>query len=263
MTAVGRAKVNRFVSVMKDSARAVLSATNILLEHFGIQLVRTSNAFGFRPSLRALKARGFHPATVFDVGVAYGTRELYAEFKHAKYFLIDPVPQSLPYMRDWATTLDAKVYNIALGDSDGDLDMSVPDDIRGSTLYEQIEPPDQQSRVSVPVKRFDSAFQVSDLIPPCLVKIDVQGAELSLLKGMGKLIRDVDIFIIEVSLIVTLDGTAAHMFDVLDYLRQNEFTLYDICGLIRRPLDNALAQLDLVFCKKTSDLLQDRRWTSR
>lgn len=257
-----KAKVNRFVSAAKDRARGGLAAANVLLEHFGVQVVPNSNAFGFRPSLQALKARGFHPATVFDVGVAYGTRELYAEFKDAKYFLIDPVPQSLPYMRKWANTLNAKVCNIALGESDRELEISVPDDIRGSTLYEQIGPADQQERIWVPMRRFDSAFQSSDLVPPCLVKIDVQGAELSLLKGMGRLIREVDIFIIEVSLIVTLEGAAAHIFDVLDYLRQNEFTIYDICGLIRRPLDNALAQLDLVFCKQMSNLVQDRRWNS-
>jgi len=113
--------------------------------------------------------------------------------------------------------------------------------------------------VWVPIKRFDSVFQDADLVSPCLVKIDVQGAELAVLRGMGALIRNVDLFIVEVSSIVTLEG-AAPMFETIDYMRQNGFTIYDICGLGRRPLDNALAQLDLVFCKNDSKLLEDRRW---
>jgi FkbM family methyltransferase len=255
--------VKRFVSVLRDRARTKLSAANLLLGHFGIQIVRKPNSFGFRPALRRIKALGIEPATIFDIGVAYGTEDLYAEFKCAKYFLVDPVPQSLPYMQRWAKTLHATVHNVALGESDGELEIGVPDDIRESTLYEEIEQSGSLKRISVPIKRFDSIFQPADLVSPSLVKIDVQGAELALLKGMGQLIHDIDIFIIEVSSIVTLDGPAAHMFDVLDYLRRNEFTVYDVCGLCRRPLDNALAQMDLMFCKNTSKLLQDRRWSAQ
>lgn len=252
--------MNRFVSVLKDRARAGLSATNTALARCGIQIVRTSDAVGFRSSFRRLKALGVEPRTIFDIGVAYGTREMYAEFKHAKYFLVDPVPQSVPYMESWSNVLDARICNVALGEVDGVLEIRVPDDIRGSTLYEQVDQDSTLTRISVPVRRFDSLFQRSDLVGPCLVKIDVQGAELSLLKGIGGLIEDIDIFVVEVSSIVTLNGAAAHMFDVFDYFRQKRFTLYDICGLCRRPLDSALAQLDLMFCRDTSKLLRDRRW---
>ena len=217
---------------------------------------------GFVQHFQRIKALGIEPAAIFDIGVAYGTPDLYAEFKNAKYFLVDPVPQSLPYMRGWAKTLNVSIHSIALGDFDGELETNVPDDIRASTLYEEIGPAGSLKRILAPIRRFDSVFKPADLVAPCLVKIDVQGAELSLLKGMGKLVRDIDIFIIEVSSIVTLDGPAAHMFDIIDYLRWNEFTIYDICGLGRRPLDNALAQLDLMFCKKTSRLVQDRRWSA-
>lgn len=254
--------MKRLVSVFRERAKATLSAMNLLFEHFGIQIVRKSSAVGFRPAFRRLKALGINPATIFDIGVAYGTPELYAEFSRAKYFLVDPTPESLPYMQGWAGTLNASVHNFALGDINGELEIGVPADIRGSTLYEEIEPTGLLKRIVVPIRRFDSAFQAADLAAPCLVKIDVQGAELSLLRGMGTLIQRIDLFLVEVSSIVTLDGSAAHMFDVIDYLRQNGFTLYDVCGLGRRPLDNALAQLDLMFCKRTSMLLQDRRWSN-
>jgi FkbM family methyltransferase len=199
------------------------------------------------------------PTTIFDIGVAYGTPELYAEFADGKYFLVGPLPHLLPYMRMWAKKLDASLYNIGLGEMEGELEISVQEDIGGSTLYKELGAATTIGRIAVPIRRSDTVFQPADLAPPCLVKINVQGAELAVLRGMGTLIQNVDLFIVEVSSIVTLDG-AAHMFETIDYLRQNGFTIYDICGLGRRPLDNALAQLDLVFCKNDSRLLKDRRW---
>jgi FkbM family methyltransferase len=245
--------------VLKGWTKSTLSMTNALLGRLGWNVVRKSNVVGFRPTLQRIKSLGVEPATIFDIGVAYGTPELYAEFADRKYFLVDPLPHSLPYMRMWAKKLDASIYNIALGEMMGELEIIVQEDIGGSTLYREVGAASTIGRVAVPIRRFDSVFQPADLAPPCLVKIDVQGAELAVLRGMGTLIQNVDLFIVEVSSIVTLEG-AAHMFETTDYMRQNGFTIYDICGLGRRPLDNAMAQLDLVFCKNDSRLLKDRRW---
>jgi FkbM family methyltransferase len=245
--------------VLKEWTKSIYSFANAVLGHLGWQIVRKSIVVGFRPALQRIKALGVEPATIFDIGVAYGTPELYAEFANGRYFLIDPLPHSLPYMRRWAQKLDASIYNLGLGETEGELQISVQKDIGGSTLYRELGSADTIGTVRVPIRRFDSLFQPADLASPCLVKIDVQGAELAVLRGMGKLIQNVDLLIVEVSSIVTLEG-AAHMFETIDYMRQNGFTIYDICGLGRRPLDNALAQLDLVFCKNDSRLLQDRRW---
>jgi hypothetical protein len=101
--------------VLKGWTKSTLSMTNALLGRLGWNIVRMSNVVGFRPTLRRIKALGVEPATIFDIGVAYGTPELYAEFAQAKYFLVDPLPHSLPYMRMWAQKLDASLYNIGLG----------------------------------------------------------------------------------------------------------------------------------------------------
>ncbi|MEH1792137.1 hypothetical protein [Nostoc sp.] len=37
---------------------------------------------------------------------------------------------------------------------------------------------------------------------------------------------------------------------------------YDICGLTRRPLDQALWQADLIFVPRNSPLISDKRWTA-
>src|SRR5882762_6759290 len=66
--------------------------------------------------MRNLKRSGFAPKTVFDVGVAAGTPDLYAAFPQARFYLIDPTRQSLPHMTQIARRFDAAIFNLALGD---------------------------------------------------------------------------------------------------------------------------------------------------
>jgi FkbM family methyltransferase len=197
---------------------------------------------------------------VFDIGVAQGTPELYAVFPDAHYYLVDPTRESLPYMERIARQLDARILNVALGDAEGELEIGVrTDDIGGSTFYEEIGPLGPTRRYPVPVRRFDQA--IDGFERPALCKIDVQGSEMSVLRGMGKRIHDVDAILIEASVIATIrDGP--EIAEVVSYLRQQGFVVYDVLGGGRRPLDSALAQLDLLFVKEDSPLRSDHRWSA-
>jgi FkbM family methyltransferase len=244
----------------KDLVKTGLAGVNRTSEWSGLQVIPKRRTVSFRASFQRVKALGFNPATVFDIGVGYGTPELYASFKDARYFLVDPVPESSTYMQKWCRVLNASSHNIALGEADGELEVGVPSDIRGTTIFRQVEQIGALKYSVVPIRRFDSVFHLTDLITPCLVKIDVQGAELAVLKGMGSLLTSVEVVVIEVSSIVTLDGGAAVIYEVMAYMEQNGFAVYDICDFSRRPLDGALAQVDLMFVAKTSRLRADRRW---
>lgn len=210
--------------------------------------------------LRNLRAQGFEPRTVFDIGVAHGTPELYAAFPDARYYLIDPTRESLPYMENISRRLDAKVLNVALGDKEGELEIGVrTNDIGGSTFYEEIGPLGPTRRYTVPVRRFDQAIDAFER--PALCKIDVQGAEMSVLRGMGERIHDVDAILIEASVIATIKN-GPEIAEVVAYLHQQGFVVYDVLGGGRRPLDRALAQLDLLFVKDDSPLRADHRWSA-
>lgn len=247
---------------IRPLAKVTYRLINKALQTVGLRLVRWRNACEFPQVIELLKAKGFYPSTVFDIGVAYGTPDLYYGFNQAKFHLIDPLPQSLPYMKSWAATISADIHNVAIGEIEKNLEIEVREDIGKSTFFRELGNNTLSiSRIIVPVKRFDKIFSGSDVSDKTLAKIDVQGAELQVLRSMGNLLESIDVFIIEVSSIVTLDGGAAHMFEVIDFLRPRGYTIFDICGIGRRSLDNAMAQLDLVFIKQDSELLKDRRWS--
>ncbi len=210
--------------------------------------------------LDTLKSLGFHPRTVFDVGIAAGTPGLYAAFPDAHYILVDPTRASLPHMRRIAHELDAEVCNFALGDRDGEIEIEERlDDINGATFFREIGPLGATERYAVPVRRFDRAF--SEFARPTLCKIDVQGAELMVLRGMGERMNDIDVFIVEASVLATIEA-APEAYEVIAFMRQKGFVIYDIVGTARRPLDNALAQLDMIFVRENSPLRADRRWAA-
>jgi FkbM family methyltransferase len=238
----------------------LLRGLNAILELLGLRPIRWRAGCDFPQVIALLKRQGFSPTTIFDIGVAYGTPELYQEFPDATYHLVEPVPGALRYMQRWARRLTATIHPVALGDTAGEAQMEMRADISKCTVYHEIAATQLLPPITVPVERFDARFIRPDLKPPVLVKIDVQGAELQVLRGMGGLLDVIDVFIVETSTIVTVAGGAAHLFDVVDHLRVHGYTLYDICGVGRRPLDGALAQLDLVFVKEASPLIADKRW---
>jgi FkbM family methyltransferase len=232
---------------------------NKLVEPCGLELTRLGTAPSFRFALRNLKVNGFDPRTVFDIGVARGTPDLYAAFPRAKYWLFDPTRESLAYMRELTRTLDAEVVNVALGDRKCTLTIDVRTNMSEATLFEEIGVADSKVKYEVDVERFDSI--VTDFERPALCKIDVQGAELMVLRGMGTRLRGIEVVIVEVSTIVTLHGGAPEAIEVIKFMDEAGFSIYDICGVARRPLDRAMAQTDIVFCRRQSRLRSDKRWS--
>ena len=238
----------------KAAVKRVLSYSTLVLH----RMVGVVPAWAF--VLRNLRARGFVPRTVFDIGVARGTPELYAVFPEARYYLVDPTRESLPHMEAIARRLDVEILNIALGDEEGEFEIGVrTGDIGGSTFFEEIGPLGPTRRYPVAVRRFDRA--IGEFQRPALCKIDVQGSEMRVLRGMGERIHDVDAILIEASVIATIrDGP--EIAEVIGFLRQKGFVVYDVLGGGRRPLDSALAQLDLLFVKENSGLRADHRWSA-
>jgi len=73
------------------------------------------------------------------------------------------------------------------------------------------------------------------------------------------LLEQVEVIILEVSFFRFLKN-APDFYDVVAYLKSIGYVVYDIFGGINRPLDNALAQKDLIFVKENGILRQSHGW---
>jgi FkbM family methyltransferase len=234
------------VSRLKDFLRPYLS-----------YIPGRATAPSWHHSLRLLDRHGIRPKTVFDIGVAYGTYELYRAFPNAYYHLIDPTRESLHHMRQLERQLRCEIHPVALGHHDGEVEIEIRSDIQGATLLEDLGEREVLRHDRVPMRRFDSL--IDSIARPALCKIDVQGAELMVLEGMTGRMDSIDAFIVETSTIASLKG-GPEVHDIVRFMHGHGFVVADIVGMARRPLDGATAQLDLLFLPDGSPLRRDRRW---
>ena len=234
---------------LKDRLRPLASA-----------LPQLSGLPSWARAMGVLKHHGFSPATVFDIGVAYGTFPLYRAFPDAFYHLIDPAQESLAYMRRLSRRLRCEIHAVALGDHDGEAAFEVRADIqefdaaRGNGAATRAS---HRPRAAAALRPLFGG----PIARPALCKIDVQGAELMVLAGMTGRLADIDALVVETSTIATVKG-GAEVEGVVRFLGDHGFVLADIIGLRRRPLDNATAQLDLLFVPKEAAPRHDRRWAA-
>ncbi len=94
---------------------------------------------------------------------------------------------------------------------------------------------------------------------PDLLKLDVQGYELHVLKGGTASLPRVGAILAEVNLLDIHEGVPL-LDELVAWLAGHGFVAYDICGMTHRPLDGALWQIDMLFVPRSSILRSDKRW---
>lgn len=132
----------------------------------------------------------------------------------------------------------------------------------GSSLLQETEGPQIDDRaIHVQTVRLDDLVEQQKLTGPFLLKIDVQGAELQVLSGATNILRQAEYILVETSLFKFFkDGPLLQ--EVIGYLQQHNFVVYDILNPQYRPLDNALGQVDLVFVPAHSILRKEHIYAS-
>ncbi len=237
------------------------------LRAMGLEIRRVAPSGGARTEkvfllemLEQLKEAEFYPATVIDVGAAYGAfaRQCFSVFEKAEFFLVEPLVEYQPSLEQLAKTIPAlRCLFLAASSQSREVTINVHPDLVGSSLYHEVEEGTSVNGFPRTVR----AMTVDDLIKenmargPFLLKVDVQGAELEVLRGAEGVLRHTECILLEVSFFRFFqDGP--DFYDVLMYLKDRGFVVHDIYGLQYRPLDNALAQADIAFVKESGRFRQ-------
>lgn len=235
---------------------------NRVLHPFGLRLQKVdAPTRTFRDFFAHLRGLGMDFRTVIDVGVARGTPPIYEAFPRAKYVFVEPLEEFRDTLESLTRRLDATYVLAAAGAYDGEVDIHVHDDLSGSSVLRQAEGQALDGRPRrVRVVRLDGVLPPT-IDRPCLLKIDTQGAELAVLEGLGHRLAEMDVLVIEASLLPLRVG-APELIDLVTRLDQLNFAVYDILEGHVRALDGALAQIDLVFVPKVGPLRSDARFFS-
>lgn len=203
---------------------------------------------------------GFSPKVIVDVGASNGrwTRDCMKVFPDANYYCIEALLENEAELQDLVRENGRVRYRMNLvGAADGSGVINV--DGAGSSILKGHWGNPYGTQRSLPMRSLDSLIDEGWLAPPTLLKMDVQGYEIEVLKGAGRALQSAQGVIAEVSFISFQDGMPV-AGDVMAFLRDRDFVCYDILSLATRPLDGALAQADLFFVRTGNPLRSSNRW---
>lgn len=235
---------------------------NQILGAFGLQLSRRHNRVLLDDFTLYVRKLGFNPATVIDVGVAYGTFALYDTFPEANHLLVEPLEEWREALENLSHKYKAQYVIAAAGASPGKITIHVHDDLVSSSALHEIEGSHVDGRPrEVPVITLDGLCQEKGLRGPFMLKIDVQGAELNVLDGATGILEDTEIVVLEVSLFKTM-STNPEFYDVVQYMKERGFVTYDIFNFALRPLDGALSQVDIAFVKENGQFRKNHAYAT-
>ena len=244
--------------LLPQGAKRILNAA---LRPVGARIISTTlGPRGFAEALARVKKKGIHVNQVIDVGAARGewTRECMRVFRKAEYFLVDPLTENGEDLaavgRDYS---NVKYWIGAVGSRDGRHIFRVHGDQSSFLRSEYAADPDGCRCVNV--RTLDSLLVEGAFNKPDLIKADVQGYELEVLKGAEDCLKHASLVLLEVC-VQTLYEDAPLAHDVIAFMGQRAFAVYDVCSYVQRPLDNELAYSDILFAKRDCLLFRDHGW---
>jgi Methyltransferase FkbM domain len=94
-----------------------------------------------------------------------------------------------------------------------------------------------------------------------VIKLDVQGAELDVLAGASASLAQTALVQLETLLFPFYEG-APELAQIVAFMQDAGFVVYDAVDLGYRPVDGALAQLDLLFVPESSELRKQREYAT-
>ena len=207
---------------------------------------------GWRPSyLRSLGK----VQTIVDVGVLEGTPALYDAFPEAKLILVEALPMYEESCRRLvAGRSESEIHMCAVGANDGSTVIHYyPGRPATSSLLERNKDRGLEViEIDVPLRRLDSLLSGSEFRGDALLKIDVEGMELEVLRGAVHLLPRIKYIIAETS-ISRRHKNSYRFADLVGFLAEQGFDLYDALRLTR---SNAMTPgaliMDAVFINSSA-----------
>jgi FkbM family methyltransferase len=192
----------------------------------------------------------FVPAVVYDVGAHRGQFAVFARARWPEAEIISFEPIEAEARRISHVAPGVSVKNVALGAERCKAELHLSRASDSSSLFpiaRQVEVfpgTEEVGSLDVEVERLDSYMRAGR--QPSLLKIDVQGSELDVLKGAD--LDQVGCVYVESSFVELYTGQALAA-QVIGYLDEHRFRLADIRNLSRSPESDLAVQADLLFVR--------------
>jgi len=214
--------------------------------------------------LQRLAGLGYQPVNALDIGAYDGTwaQQFKRAFPAVRMHCFEAQDKMEPLLAALSLRHPDIGFTKALlgADSSQVVEFHMLDTRYGSTgssIYKETTGFDS-TVVAMPVRTVDEILETVGFPPVNFIKIDVQGAEIDVLKGAVGAMKTAEVLVTEMSLVDYNEG-APLIHDVMSFLAEHGFVLYEIADTHRRKNDT-LIQIDGIFVKKDSPLRQKANW---
>jgi FkbM family methyltransferase len=205
---------------------------------------------------------------IMDIGANDGsvTKSGLLSFSNSKIICFEPVSETFNRLMQTLSSFPDRVtlHQLAVSDYEGESEIYIttfsPANslITQSQTYEHYNPSVQSlGKQKVKVIKLDNFIQKLPSRHFDIVKIDVEGSELSVLKGGKKFFNEcVDVIIIEISFQREFDSKKQSVFEIFDFLHSLGYRLINIFDVYNMTYDQEdvwddtmITQIDCVFRK--------------
>ena len=240
------------------------------LQRFGIWVSRApANRFEIIADvLVSMRERGFAPKVVVDGGANRGQFFALARpvFPDTVFHLIEPQRACIPDL-DAAAVADRGdvfVHCTAITEPGVERVRMVGGGEDGGGVGNWVAKPSDDA----PGEIHPDATTLDELLDGriscedrALLKLDLETHELPALTGASSLLQKVEAVLTEVSFYDSNDWGAPRFAEIVAFLQERRFLLYEIASLSGRARDGRLRMGDAVFVREDSVLSRDASWS--
>jgi FkbM family methyltransferase len=238
-------------------------AVKRLLRQTPYRLIRATDANRFQAideCLQSAKRRGYEPLVIIDAGANVGefARLSRALFPDAVVHLIEPQPACLPALERLCARPGYVLHPYALGANRGAARLSIEPEGVTTGAYIAAEGVAVEREAEVELRTLDELGLELHASQRALLKLDLQGYELEALRGADTSLQSIECVLCEVSFFAQPGQPL--IAEIISFLDDHGFKLYDIASITGRRRDNRARQADLLFARRGTPLTIDTGW---
>ncbi len=231
------------------------------------RLARPANRFqAMEETLTLMRDAGYLPKLVLDCGANEGqwTRGVRSIFPKATYHLVEPQPacaENLAALMEESSGVVHHPFALTQSGVASVRMLGGGEEGRGTGNHVALPDESANDEQTLPATTLDDLFTRHVAADDrTLLKLDLEGHELDALAGGAKLLERTEVVLIEIQFYAVHHNQRPIFADVLNFLRDRNFELYDFACLSQRPRDMRLRMGDAVFVQRSSPLWTDVSW---
>jgi len=192
-------------------------------------------------------ARGIAVGTVVDIGASTGvwSESVMSHFLNAQYLLVEAQKLHEPDLKRFVAAHPNAQYVLkAAGEDSGTLYFDDTEAFGGEAMKERT----RDGLVEVPACSIDEEIATRRLPGPYLLKFDVHGFEMPILRGAKQTLQNTSLLVMECYNFDIAPGSLL-FHDMCRHLHDLGFRVADISEPLWRPRDRMLWQMDIFFVR--------------